>query len=161
MENTEKRIVTIGGIKMEIDMRHAKVIDEYRVGSNIKVLIKDSYGDNFKSYIGTIIGFDEFELTPTIVIAYLKTDYGSATVEFLYFHDKCKSAEICPLNDWDLPVTKTQVLDRFDLEIEKKKKELQEFEQKKILFEKLFGKYFEGELAKAGINLGSPKDEIF
>lgn len=148
MNNETTKIIEINGIKMQVDLRHAKVINEYKVGDNIKVLVKD-YGDDFKSFIGTIIGFDEFEKTPTVVIAYLKTDYGSAEIKYLYYNQKTKEAEICPLNDWDLPVTKQQVLDRFDYEMETKKKELQAIEQKKIIFEKLFGKYFENEFAGA------------
>ncbi len=148
METT--KIIEINGVKMEIDLRSAKVIDNYKVGDNIKILVKDY--DNFKSYLGTIIGFDEFEKTPTIVIAYLKTQYGSATIEFVYYNSKTKDVEICPLNNWDLPVSKQQVLDRFDGEIEKKKNELSETEQKKKLFIELFGKYFENEFSSAGVN---------
>ena len=146
METT--KIIEINGVKMEIDLRSAKVIDNYKVGDNIKILVKDY--DNFKSYLGTIIGFDEFEKTPTIVIAYLKTQYSSATIEFVYYNSKTKDVEICPLNNWDLPVSKQQVLDRFDGEIEKKKNELSETEQKKKLFIELFGKYFENEFSSAG-----------
>lgn len=149
METT--KIIEINGIKMEIDLRSAKVIDNYKVGDNIKILVKDY--DNFKSYLGTIIGFDEFEKTPTIVIAYLKTSYGAASIEFVYYNSKTKDVEICPLNNWDLPVSKQQVLDRFDAEIEKKKNELSEMEQKQKMFITLFGKYFENEFSSTGVDL--------
>ena len=138
----ETTIIDVGGIKMEIDLRQAKVIDQYKVGDNIKVLVKE-YGEKFKSFIGTIIGFDNFKTNPTIVIAYLQTEYGSATIKYLYYNSLTKEAEICPLNDWDLPVTKQQVLDRFQSEIEKAKRKIAETEQKQRLFEQLFGKYFE------------------
>lgn len=147
METT--KIIEVNGIKMEIDLRSAKVINNYKVGDNIKVLVKDY--DDFKSYIGTIIGFDEFEKNPTIVIAYLKTSYGAASIEFVYYNSSTKAVEICPLNDWDIPVSKIQVLDRFNGQIETKKKEIEELEQRKNLFEKLFGKYFENEFSAAGL----------
>jgi hypothetical protein len=57
------------------------------------------------------------------------------------------------LNDWDLPVSKQQVLDRFNSEIEKKRAETDELEQKKKLFEQLFGKYFENEFRRAGVEI--------
>lgn len=136
------KIVEINGIKMQVDLRSAKVIEEYRVGDNIKVLVSD-YSESYKSYIGTIIGFDDFQKTPTIVIAYLKAEYSSATIEFLYYNDKTKGAEITALNEWDLPLTKSQVLDWFAKEASKKQLELKELNQKSLLFEKLFGKYFE------------------
>lgn len=148
-----KKIIEINGIKMEVDLRNAKVIDEYKVGDNIKVLIKE-YGESFKSHIGTIIGFDDFKNKPTVVIAYLKTAYSTATIEYVYFNDTTKDIEICPLNDWDLPVTKQQVLDQFDHEIEAAQKKIDETEQKKKLFEQLFGKYFE----KADVGI-SPADQ--
>ena len=143
----EKTIIEVNGVKLEVDLRTAKRIDHYKVGDHVKVLVKD-YGEDFKSYLGTIIGFDQFEKTPTIVIAYLKTSYGAATIEFVYYNSKTKDAELCPLNDWDIPVSKQQILDRFDSEIERKKAELQEIEQKKNIFLKLFGKFFEKEFAK-------------
>lgn len=140
-ENT--RIVEINGIKMEVDLRNAKVVEQYKVGDSLKVLVKDGYGDKFTSYIGTIIGFDEFDKHPTIVIAYLKTSYNSGTIEYLYYNDTSKDAEVCPLNDWDIPVTKQQVIDEFDAEIFEANKKISEVEKKKAIFERLFGKYFE------------------
>lgn len=142
MENN-KTVVEINGIKMEVDLRYAKKIDHYSVGDSIKILIKDGYLDEFNSYIGTIIGFDEFEKTPTIVIAYLKTSYGEAEIQYCYYNSKTKDVEICPLNDWDIPVTKQQVIDRFNKEIQRAEQSIHETTQKKKLFEQFFGKYFE------------------
>jgi hypothetical protein len=142
MSNENFKIVEINGVKMQVDLRTAKVVDEYKVGDNIKVLVSD-YGDNFKSYVGTIIGFDNYENHPTIVIAYLKTDYATAEIKFLYYNSLTKDAEICPLNEWDMPLKKSDVLNYFRAEQEKKKNELSELEKKQRVFEQLFGKYFE------------------
>ena len=142
MNQENFKIVEINGVKMQVDLRHAKVIEEYKVGDNVKVLIK-SYNDNYKSYIGTIIGFDDFKKTPCIVIAYLKIEYSSASIEFLYYNDKTEDAEITSLNEWDLPLTKSEVLDQFTKEQSKKEQELKELKQKETMFGKLFGKYFE------------------
>lgn len=142
MEKQNFKIIEINGVKMQIDLREAKVIDQYKVGDNIKVLIK-KYSDNYESHIGTIIGFDEFEKMPTIVIAYLKVDYSSASIEFVYLNSASKDIEICPLNEWDLPITKQSVIDKFNVEMDKKVAELQEIEKKRNVFDKLFGKYFE------------------
>lgn len=140
MEN-QTRIIDVNGVKMEVDMRHVKVIENYKVGDNIKVLIKE-YSD-YKSYVGCIIGFDQFEKSPTIVIAYLKTDYLSASIQFLYFNQHTQDAEITTLNDWDIPVTKSDVLKKFNKEIEDAEQKIKETENKKEVFEKLFGKYFD------------------
>jgi len=138
---TEKRIIEINGIKMEVDLRDCKIVDQYRVGDNIKVLVKEY--STYESHIGTIIGFDNFEKHPTVVIAYLKTKYNEADIHYLYFNDETKDAEITQLNDWDIPITKTEILKRFDSEILKKENEIKDLENKKNLFETLFGKYFE------------------
>lgn len=142
MQEEQKQIIEINGIKMEVDLRHAKVIDQYKVGDSIKVLLNE-YGEKYKSYIGTIIGFDNFEKHPTIVIAYLKTEYSSATIDYVYFNSETKDVEITALNDWDIPVTKAQVIEKMDKMIESKANEIKEVEQKKALFERLFGQYFE------------------
>ena len=138
---TEKRIIEINGVKMEVDLRNAKVVEQYKVGDNIKVLIKE-YSNDYRSYIGTIIGFDDFKETPTVVIAYLKTQYGSAEIKYVYFNKETKDFEITSLNNWDIPVTKTDILKKFDSMKEEKEKEIKDIENKKVLFETLFGKFF-------------------
>lgn len=138
---TEKRIIEINGIRMEVDLRDCKVVDQYKVGDNIKVLVKD-YSD-YKSYVGTIIGFDNFETHPTVIIAYLATKYNEADIKYIYFNSDTKDVEITGLNDWDIPITKTEILKRFNSEVEKKEMEIKDIKNKKSLFETLFGKYFE------------------
>lgn len=146
--SNEKRIIEINGVKMEIDLRDCKVVDNFKVGDSIKILIK-GYSD-YKSYVGTIIGFDNFESHPTIVIAYLETSYNEATIKYVYFNSETKDIEICPLNDWDIPVTKEEVIKRFNKEIETKEREIAEIKNKCNLFKKLFGKYFEERTKKYG-----------
>lgn len=112
MEST-KRIIEINGIKMEVDLRDVKIIENYKVGDNIKVLIK-KYSDNYVSHVGVIIGFDNFEAHPTVVIAYLNVEYNKASIEFLYFNSHSKDVEITQLNDWDLPLQKSDVIEKFN-----------------------------------------------
>lgn len=146
MENQEKRIVEINGVKMEVDMRHAKVIENYKVGDCIKVL-KKQYSD-YKSYIGVIVGFDDFATHPTIVIAFLDSQtYGETKIEFVYVNSETKDVEITSLNNWDLPITKARVIERFNAELQKKEQEIVDIKTKMNVFENLFGKYFENKVA--------------
>lgn len=140
MEST-KRIIEIGGVKMEIDLREAKVIENYKVGDYVKVLIK-GYSD-WKSYVGNIIGFDNFENHPTIIIAYLENEYSQATIKFIHYNSETKDTELTSLNEWDIPLTKSSVLELFNKEITKKEQELAELKNKEQIFERLFGKFFE------------------
>lgn len=151
MENAETRIIEINGIKMEVDLRNVKVIENYKVGDSIKVLVK-KYSDNYESHIGTIIGFDNFEKHPTVVIAYLNITYNEAKIEFLYFNSETKDVEITSLNNWDIPIKKIDVIKRMDKEIDTKEKEMNDIIAKKNVFEKMFGKYFEQELVKVETN---------
>ena len=43
----EKRIIEVNGIKMEVDLRNAKRIDQFKVGDSVKVLVK-SYSEKTK-----------------------------------------------------------------------------------------------------------------
>ena len=142
MENENKRIIEVNGVKMEIDLRQAKVIDNYKVGDYVKILVQEY--SSYKSYIGNIIGFDNFEKNPTIVIAYLKNEYGTASIEFAYFNSTSEDIEITTLNDWDIPLKKSTILEQFQKEILKKEREVTEMKNKANIFEQLFGKYFEG-----------------
>ena len=142
MENQEqKRIIEVNGVKMEIDLRNAKVVENYKVGDYVKVLIKEY--NSYKSYIGNIIGFDNFEKTPTIVIAYLKNEYSSSTIDFVYYNSTSVDVELTTLNEWDIPLKKSTILENFNKEILKKEQELKEMKKKADVFERLFGKYFE------------------
>jgi len=128
---------------MEIDLRHAKVVENYKVGDYVKILIKQYSG--YVSYIGNIIGFDNFKNNPTIVIAYLKNEYSTASIEFAYYNAESKEVEITTLNEWDIPLKESTILEQFTKEILKKEQEVVEMKNKAVIFERLFGKYFEGE----------------
>lgn len=153
----EKRIIEINGVKMEIDLRHAKTIENYKVGDSIKVLIKQY--DNYKSFIGVIVGFDEFQNNPTIVIAYLEVDYNEANIKFVYFNKTSKDVEICPINKWDLPYSKQSVIDKIDREILKKEQEVETLKSKRQVFLEMFGKYFESQ--QKGITPNNEQYETF
>ena len=137
----ETRIIEINGVKMEVDLRQAKTINSYKVGDSVKLLLK-KYGDSYESHLGTIIGFDNFEQRPTVVIAYLDVDYSEANIKFCYFNKESKDVEITHLNNWDVPFSKQSVIDRMNKEEAKKEEEIRQIVEKRRVFIELFGKYF-------------------
>ena|ERR1700690_73715 len=138
---TEKTMIEINGIKMEIDLRHAKKIEQYRIGSNVKVLKKD-YGDNYKSHYGTIVGFDNFEALPTIVICYLDISYSEAKVNFLYFNEKTKDVEICAMSETDKIIDQVDCVIQLDREIAKLESQALDLKAKKEYFLKHYNMHF-------------------
>jgi vacuolar-type H+-ATPase subunit I/STV1 len=140
MEDAQKRIVEINGIKMEVDLRQCKVIEHYKVGDQIKILVKEY--DKYQSYPGVIIGFDDFRNKPSIVIAYLKTGYDTE-VKFVTFHEGLEDYEIAPLNELDKFFSKSEAVEKLQYKIDTKEQELKELEQKKKYFESTFHEYFE------------------
>jgi hypothetical protein len=141
----ETRIIEVNGVKLEVDLRNAKVIENYKVGDHIKVL-KKNYSD-YSSYLGVIVGFDNFEQHPTIVIAYLKSDYSSASIEFVYYNSESKEVEIAPVNDYDIPYSKQSIIDKMNAEISKKEEEIKDLQSKKAYFLNMFGKFFENKIS--------------
>lgn len=139
---SEKRIIEINGQKFEVDMRRAVKIENFKVGDKVKVL-KKQYSDSYASYAGLIIGFEPFKETPTIVIAYLESEYSKADIKFIYFNDKLKDVEICPMEVFDMPIEKAQVIDKFNQEILKLEDEKEKLKAKRSYFINQFGKYFE------------------
>ena len=137
----EKTIIEINGIKMEVDLRNAKVIDNYKVGDTVKVLVKSYSG--YTSHVGMIVGFDEFKQLPTIVVAYLNIEYSTSAITFVYINSETKDTEICKINDWDIPYSKQTILDRMNAEIAKKEADVLEANRKKQVFLSMFGKYFD------------------
>lgn len=137
--------VMIGGIKMEVDMRTAIKVEQYRVGDNIKVLIDEGYSDNPKwtVYPGMIAGFIQFKNLPTIVIAYLKTDYSDVEIKFININKDTKKVEIAPALIEEMPIKKADIVSKLDKEIEKAKNNVRDAETKKQYFVTHFKKYFE------------------
>lgn len=134
-------VIEVNGVKLEVDLRSAKRIDQLQVGSRVKCLVK-SY-DDFKTMPGVIVGFEPFPTLPTIVVAYLETGYGSPGLKFKSFNSKTKDFEVVSdLDNNALEIDRESVLDNFDRELAKKELELRELREKKEFFLAHFGRYF-------------------
>jgi len=108
----------------------------------VKCLIK-GYGDEYKVLPGVIVGFEPFEKLPSIVVAYLETDYSSASIKFKSYNTKSTDFEIvADIDNNALEVNKADILNKFERELERKRLELEEIEQKRDFFTKTFGVYF-------------------
>lgn len=139
---SEKTIVEINGVKMEVDLRHATIVHEnLHVGSKVKVLAKSDYSGP-QVWPGVIVGFEPFPSLPTIIVAYMDTSY-SGGLKFAHINSKSADKwELVPSVDDELPLAKGDVLSRFDLDIEKKQAELDELNAKRAFFLRHFNAYF-------------------
>ncbi len=138
------KVIEIGGIKMEVDMRRAIKVEYYKVGTKVRILKKSSsYGEDLRTYGGVIVGFDQFKKQPSILIAYLKSTYGDAEIEFLTFNSQTKDVEICVADDNFVPFQKATVLTMLSNKITEAEQNLLEARAKKEYFVKNFDKYFE------------------
>jgi len=137
-----KTIIEVNGVKLEVDLTTAKKIENYKVGDNVKVLIK-AYDGKFDTYPGVIAGFDKFPSRPSINIVYLKEVYGGCEMRFLTFNKDTKDIEICPAQDYTIPFEKDTILEMLDREITSKQDELINLKTKREFFLKNFGRYFE------------------
>ena len=138
----EKRIIEIGGVKVEVDLREAKQIDTYRIGDPIKILVK-KYGDEYTSYPAVIVGFDNFPDLPTIIIAYLEVSYSTAEVKFVYLNANTgKNYQICPaVRKEDFIIDKVHAVELLDKSIQQKAAELEDLKSKRKYFIANFEKF--------------------
>ena len=142
MENETKRIVEINGIKMEVDLRQAKRIDTFKVGDPVKVLDM-TYSDT-RIKAGVIVGFAEFTKHAAIEVMILDSDYSGIDFKFITISDNNdEKYEIVHYNNYEKIFTKSNVIDKFQRDIEKKKIEIDELERKKKYFIDDFQKAFE------------------
>lgn len=141
--STETTIIEINGVKMEVDLRQARIVHEnVRVGTKVKILEKSGYGGP-TVYPGVVVGFECFRDLPTIIVAYVNTGYSSPGIAFAYIN--AKSAEkwdMVPSIDDELPVAKSDVLAHFDREIEKALATQQDLAAKRDFFLRHFNRYF-------------------
>lgn len=139
----EKTIIEINGVKLEVDLRYAKRVEHLAVGSRVKCLIK-SYGDDYKVLPGVIVGFEPFEKLPSIIVAYLDIDYSTASLKFKSYNAKSVDFEIvADIDNNALEVNKLDILQKMDREVEKKRVELEEIEQRRAFFVTNFQAYFQ------------------
>ena len=136
---SDKHIIEINGVKLEVDLRTAKRIESFKVGDNVKVLVKEYQA--YASYPGVIVGFDEFKTLPTIVICYVKTGY-CPEVKFCYFNSASTDIEICTMQDYDKLNDFVDVENTLDKEILKKENEMKDLIAKKAYFVTNYNKHF-------------------
>lgn len=140
---SEKQVIEINGVKLEVDMRYARRIEEMRIGDNVKVLRKQGYGEQYVVHPGIIVGFEPFKKLPTIVVAYVDHDWSKAEVKFMHFNAEVKDAEIVHAADEDFHVDRDALIARFDKQIETKRREIETIEEQKRYFETNFRAFWE------------------
>ena len=119
--------------------------ENVKIGDRVKLLITStSYGDKTSHDVfpGVIVGFEQFEKLPTIVIAYLEMKWDEAEIKFFYFNSDTDNAEIAAAHDDYLPIQKDDVIKKLDREITKKEAEIEELNRKKNYFLNNFNQYF-------------------
>lgn len=141
MSDDSKRVIEINGVKLEVDMRYAKRVDEMRVGSKVKVLNKEY--SSYKVYPGVIVGFEEFDKLPTIVVAYLDSGWSSADIKFVHYNAESKDVEICAAVTDEVELNRKDATASFDREIVKKERELADLHEKRNYFDRKFGIYWQ------------------
>ena len=142
MEENTKRIVEINGVKMEVDMRHAKIVhSNMKVGDRVK-LLKPEYGGTMKVYPGVIVGFEDFQQLPTIVLAILDSDYSGAKLSFFYYNAKAEGCEMVPQVDDYINFDSNGTVQRMDEAILAKEREKEDLVKRKEYFLANFQAYF-------------------
>lgn len=148
MEDTELTIIEINGVKMEVDLRRARIVHQnLRVGSRVKILEKGGYSAP-AVYAGVIVGFEPFADLPTVVVAYVKTGYGSEGLAFAYINAKSADKwDLVASVDDSLPIAKADVLAHFDRDIQKAEAGLEDLRAKRAFFLRHFDVYFSEQVA--------------
>lgn len=140
----ERRIIEINGIKMEVDMRTAKKVDNFKVGDPVKVLDMSMSYTSPVQKAGVIVGFAEFKKSPAIEIMVLKDEYDGVNFEFITIATHTDSKyEMIHYNSYESLFTQSNILDKFNRLIEKKELEVEELKRKKKYYIDDFHKAFE------------------
>lgn len=139
----DKRIIEINGVKLELDLRTAELqqIDSFKVGDNVKVLVKENSYSEQEIKPGVIVGFDNFKSLPTIIVAWLSVDYSKAEIKYAYINAKSE-VEIVAASSGDVPFERELVMDLLDRDIAAKEIALSDAKSKKEVFLKQFGRLF-------------------
>jgi hypothetical protein len=142
MDDT-KQIIEVNGVKLEIDTRYARRIEELRIGSRVKVL-KEEYSST-TVYPGIVVGFEPFAKLPTIIVAYVKAGYSDVGLETVSYNAKTEKIEIVASIDDDFSVSKSEVLGWFRRERQKLDEKRAEIDAKEAFFLDRFKAYWRDE----------------
>ena len=140
---TATTIIEINGVKMEVDLRHAKIVHEnIKVGSKVKLLEKSAYSAP-SVHPGVVVGFEPFTDLPTIIVAYVKIGYGEGGLNFAYINaQSVEKWDMVPSLDDELPINQADVLGSFEREAAKSRAVLNDIEAKRDYFLRHFNQYF-------------------
>ena len=133
----EKTIIEINGVKLEVDMRTARRIEEIRIGSPVKLLGKSGYSGP-KVYPGIVIGFEPFKELPTILVAYVEDDWNASSIKIVAINNKTEGFDLVAAVDPDFAVDRNAIVNRFENQIEAKRREIDVIEEQKKYFETNF-----------------------
>ena len=140
-----KQIIEINGVKLEVDLRNAKRVDHFTVGSRVKILEKPRYdGGDVQIFSGVIVGFEQFASLPTIVVAYIATGYNeSEPIKICYINEKTQAKyELIADRDEVLPVAKEDVLHRFSKKRNELLTQLETLDRTEAYFNTRFGQMY-------------------
>lgn len=145
MTDQEKQIVEINGVKMEVDLRHAKRIDTFKIGDPVKLLI---VSDNSVK-AGVIVGFEAFEKLPTIVVVWIDDSYYSGGLKTAHINEKSADKyELVACNDGTLMhLSRSHITEKLEKAITKAESELADARAQLKYFNERFGVHF-GEAKK-------------
>lgn len=137
------QVIEINGVKLEVDMRYAKRIEEIRIGSRVKVLTEDYSGTKVSP--GIIVGFEPFAKLPTIIVAYVEAGYSDVGLKTISYNAKSEKVEIVASVDDDFSVSKAEVLGWFRRERQKLDEKRAEIDAKEQFFLDRFKAYWRDE----------------
>ncbi len=138
---SEKTVIEVNGVKLEIDMRYARRIEEMQIGQRVKVL-KKVY-DGHSVYPGVIVGFEPFAKLPTIVVAYVENSWDKADIKFMHYNSGSKECELVAAADPDFELDKERINKVFDRQVAGKQREIEEIEERRRYFETNFRAYWQ------------------
>ncbi|GHU81995.1 hypothetical protein FACS189468_5610 [Spirochaetia bacterium] len=152
MSEENKRIVEINGVKVEVDLRTAKVIDCFKVGDPVRVFHPKSDYTRAEIKPGVIVGFCEFSKNPAIEIMELKADYSGVFFEIVVIAEGINDElQITAYDKYEGLISQADVVTKFDRLIQQKELELSDLKLKKKYFVDDFAKAFEQIVPTGGV----------
>jgi len=152
MSEENKRIVEINGVKLEVDLRTAKVIDTFKVGDPVRVYHPKKDYSNAEINVGVIVGFCEFSKNPAIEVMELKQSYSGIVFETVIISEEIDNGvQIAAYSKYEGLISNADVVTKFDRLIQQKELELSDLKLKKKYFIDDFAKAFEQIVPTGGI----------
>jgi hypothetical protein len=141
--SSAREIVRFGNFEMDVEVTQVNRIESFKVGDAVKLLKKKGSYNQASTMAGVIVGFDNFESSPAIVVLTMEQSYSDVNFSFITITSESEDYDMIHYSGYEQLFTRDNVMRIFDRKIAEAEMKLNEMNAKRSYFDQKFASAFE------------------